>query len=58
MSNESMVTQEQIAKWKRWGVLFIGVAIALFGEPLAGGLLMLGYEVGFRNGREILRSQS
>jgi hypothetical protein len=52
------MTREQIAKWKRWGVLFIGVAIALFGEPLAGSLLMLGYEVGFRNGREILRSQS
>jgi hypothetical protein len=47
---------EAIAARKQWGVLFIGLAVALMGEPLAGGLLLLGYEVGFRNGKLLERN--
>jgi hypothetical protein len=47
---------EAIAARKQWGVLLIGLAVALLGEPLAGGLLLLGYEVGFRNGKLLERN--
>jgi hypothetical protein len=51
-----MTSAKAIAARKQWAVLLIGLAVALLGEPLAGGLLLLGYGVGFRNGQLLERN--
>lgn len=40
---------------KQYIIVFIGLAIALMGEPLAGATLMLGMEVGIALGWERAR---
>jgi hypothetical protein len=33
-------------------IIMVGIALALMGEPFAGGMLLLGVEVGIAFGRE------